>query len=138
MSIHILINNIEWNDNIYIKEFLQANRVSGEVRSVTVKVKVYKKDELTEVSGGALSYNDESLIGWAPPCYNFDNETALLEKSVTISLPTDQYTSTTQVSDEKSYFTKYKLWIKTYTDSDDFIGCLNLFWSDLEALNVSW
>ena len=138
MSSRVLINNIEGNDNIYINEFLQANRVSDEVRSVTVKIKAYKKDGLTEVSGGGLSYNDESLTGWSSPCYNFDNETELLEKSVTIALPADQYTSTTQVSDEKAFFTKYKLWIETYTDSDDYIDCLNSFWADLETLDVSW
>lgn len=133
-----------WNDNIYIKEFITDNRDGSEkVQSLSIKVKVYKKDELPTVAGDGemLSYNDQSITvktRSGKDYYDFDNATPVLEKSFSYTVPAANRTSTSQDSNLREYFSKYKQWIQTYSLSEECENCYNSLWTDLESLNVTW
>ena len=133
-----------WNDNIYIKEFITDNRDGSEkVQSLSIKVKVYKKDELPTVAGDGemLSYNDQSITvktRSGKDYYDFDNATPVLEKSFSYTVPSTDRTSTSQNSNLREYFSKYKQWIQTYSLSEECENCYNSLWTDLESLNVTW
>ena len=120
---------MEWNDNIYIKEFITDNRDgSDRVGSLFIKVKVYKKDELPTVTGDGeiLSYNDQSITvktRSGKDYYDFDNATAVLEKSFSYTVPTTDRTSTSQDSNQSEYYSKYKQWIQTYSLSEECENC---------------
>ncbi len=132
-----------WNDNIYIKEFIKETRTSGTVTSLTIKCKVYKKDALPTVAGDGnmLSYNDQTMTvktRSGKNYYNFNSATALVEKSFTYTVPSDEQTTETQSSDLNAYFAKYKQWHTSYQDTSAYETCYNALWTDLEALDVSW
>ena len=135
---------MEWNDNIYIKEFITDNRDGSEnVQSLSVKVKAYKKDELPTVTGDGeiLSYNDQSITvktRSGKDYYDFDNTTPVLEKSFSYTVPTADRTSTSQDGNQSEYYSKYKQWRNTYSVSEECENCYNSLWTDLEALNISW
>ena len=161
-----ITSNLEWHDNMYIRKFVKETRVGGEVQSLTIKLKAYKLDAIGTLAGdwNMLSYNDHSpttatVIG--KNYKDFDSATVLLEKSMTWSVPEVNRTSVTQSSNQSEYRTKRRTWRELYkatyildeTDSDnilmeddtlvayessDYEDCYNAFWTDLEALDVSW
>ena len=70
--------------------------------------------------------------------YDFDNATPVLEKSFSYTVPSTDRTSTSQNSNLREYFSKYKQWIQTYSLSEECENCYNSLWTDLESLNVTW
>jgi hypothetical protein len=140
----VVENNVAWNANMYIKEFIEEIRVSGEVQSLVIKLKVYKKDALTTVAGdgNSLSYNDHTktrVTKIGRNYFDFNNATALVEKSFTYSIPEAERTSVTQSSNRSVYQSKHLQWRKTLQlSSEDYATCYNALWTDLETLDVSW
>ena len=131
------------HDNIYVKEFIKENRTSGTVTSLTIKCKVYKKDALPTVAGDGnmLSYNDQSATTKTVNGKNykdFNSATALLEKSMTWTVPDAQRTSVTQSSNQSEYRTKRRAWKDLYMATDDYNAMYTAFWTDLDALDVTW
>jgi len=138
-----ITSNLEWHDNMYIRKFVKETRVGGEVQSLTIKIKAYKSDAIGTVAGDGnmLSYNDNSattktVIG--KNYKDFDGATALLEKSMTWTVPDAQRTSVTQSSNQTEYRTKRRAWKDLYKGTDDYNAMYTAFWTDLKALNVSW
>ena len=138
-----ITSNLEWHDNMYIRKFVKETRVGGEVQSLTIKVKAFKADGIGTVAGDGnmLSYNDHSpttatVIG--KNYKDFDSATVLLEKSMTWSVPEVNRTSVTQSSNQTEYRAKRKTWKGLYEGTDNYNAMWNAFWTDLEALDVSW
>ena len=136
---------MEYNDNIYIKEFMTENRSSGEVQSLTIKVKAFKKDALPTIAGSdgtTITYTDQSLpipSKTGKTYYDFNNATVILSKTFTYSVPAEQRTSGSHESaDTRDYTSKCRLWVETYNESESYTTFSTSFFTDLEALNVSW
>ena len=142
-----ITSNIEWDDNIYVHKFVKETRVGGEVRQLTIKLKVYKKDAIPTIPGdnSILTYTDHSMTKYIKTGTNyldFNNATPLVEKSFIYVIPEADRTSGTQTHATKSlrkeYFTKSKAWSASYQVLSDYEVCYNALWTDLEALDVSW
>ena len=142
-----ITSNLEWHDNMYIRKFVEETRVGGEVRTLTIKIKAYKRDTIPTMAGNnsLITYTDQSMtkyIETGTNYFDFNNATPLVEKSFTYSVPEADRTSGTQTHATKSlrteYFTKSKAWSASYQVLSDYEVCYNALWTDLEALDVSW
>ena len=138
-----ITSNLEWHDNMYIRKFVKETRVGGEVQSLTIKIKAYKADAIGTVAGDGnmLSYNDQSATTKTVNGKNykdFNGATALLEKSMTWTVPDAQRTSVTQSSNQSEYRTKRRAWKDLYMATDDYNAMYTAFWTDLDALDVTW
>ena len=142
-----IVNPVVHNDNMLVKQFVKDNRVSGEVQTLTVKVKVFKKDAIPTLAGNnsTHTYTDQSMTRWIKTDKNyhdFNNATALVEKSFTYTLPNSERTSAIQGHATKSvrdeYIAKKRTWNVSMLATDDLANCYNALWTDLAALDVSW
>ena len=136
---------MEWNDNIWTHEFITENRTGGEVQSLTIKVKAFKKDALGTIAGSngvSITYNDHTpaiITKTGKNYYDYNNGTPLLSKTFTYTIPAENRTSTAITdSDNRTYISKFKLWSEAYLASAEWDTFQESFWTDLEALDVSW
>jgi hypothetical protein len=136
---------MEWNDNIWTHEFITENRTSGEVQSLTIKVKAFKKDALGTIAGSdgvSITYNDHTpaiITRTGKNYYDYNNGTVILSKTFTYTIPAENRTSTTITdSDNRTYISKFKLWSEAYLASTEWDTFQESFFTDLEALDVSW
>ena len=140
-----MVSKMEYNDNIYIKEFITENRTGGEVQSLTIKAKAFKKDAIPIIAGSdgtTITYTDQSLpieSKTSKTYYDFNNATVILSKTFTYSVPEADRTSDSHESaDSREYTSKVRLWVGTYNDAEDYATFFTSFFTELEALDVSW
>jgi len=142
-----IVNPVAHNDNMLVKQFVKDNRVGGEVQTLTVKVKVYKRNAIPTLSGNNSihTYTDQSITKYIKTGKNyldFNNATPLVEKSFTYTVPNSERTSATQTHATKSvrdeYIAKKRAWNLSMQATDDYANCYNALWTDLDALDVTW
>ena len=130
-----ITSNIEWNDNIYVKKFIKETRVGGEVRTLTIKIKAYKRDTIPTMAGNnsLITYTDQSMtkyIETGTNYFDFNNATPLVEKSFTYSVPEADRTSDSHESaDSREYTSKFRLWVGTYNDAEDYATFFTSFFT---------
>ena len=141
---------MEFEENLWLHECMQEHRTSGVVTSLTVHITAYKKDARVYAAG------DGNLLAHANDTWkratvvgknyiDYDNMTELLTSNFTYTVPTNQQTDIVQPSDNslstadhQSYKDKRRLWQRTFRASEDYYNCYGTFFTNLEALNVSW
>ena len=141
---------MEFQENLNVHECIEEHRTSGVVTSLTVHITAYKRDAITMVAGDG-NLLSHTKCTWKVPTLDgtdyrdYDNSTPLLTTSFTYTVPVSQQTDIAQLSDNslsyanhQAYIAKKKAWMSSYAELESYMNCYQTFFTDLEALNVSW
>ena len=141
---------MEFQENLKVHECIEEHRTSGVVTSLSVHITAYKRDALVMFAGNG-NLLSHTLCTWKIPTVvgtnyrDFDNSTPLLTTSFTYTVPGSQQTDIVQpsdnslsVADHRTYRGKKREWSSSYRVSEDYMNCYQTFFTNLEALNVSW
>ena len=141
---------MEFQENLHILECIEEHRTSGVVTSLSIHITAYKRDAIAMVAGDG-NLLTHSKCTWKDPTFvgtnyrDYDNSTELLTTSFTYTVPESQQTDIVQPSDgslsvanHRTYRGLRKTWASSYRVLEDYMNCYQTFYTDLEALNVSW
>ena len=141
---------MEFQENLKVHECIEEHRTSGVVTSLSVHITAYKRDALVMFAGNGTLLSHTKCT-WKKPTVvgtnyrDFDNSTPLLTTSYTYTVPVSQQTDIVQPSDNslsvvdhRTYKDKRRAWGSSYRVLEDYMNCYQTFFTNLEALNVSW
>ena len=132
------------SENIRIKEFITENRDSSDkVRSLSIKAKVYKGDQIPMIDGDGerWSYNDEVMpkkTRTGKKYEDWDNASPVLVKTFTFNLPESERTTMTYNSSTKNWKQKYIKWRKLMFAEPDYDTFYINLYSELDSMDISW